>query len=192
MQVDFRRDNLFTVQTGRANVLVAAARRMPRCNGSRPGNADVMLRTLLALLILALPAGAETISGPASVIDGDTIDIHGARRGARKYGVGLLDLAYPPLQGHEGNLWSSQRKSALRPKSRRGGSAVGPREYGPPTLRSLKVRFLFLLTNAADLEVFSWCPCETYVFQRLVKNSPNPRSHQVRRISALRDRFRAV
>ena len=29
MQVDFRRDNLFTVQTGRANVLVAAARRMP-------------------------------------------------------------------------------------------------------------------------------------------------------------------
>ena len=44
-----------------------------------PDYSGGMLRTLIALLALALPASSETITGTASVIDGDTIEIHGAR-----------------------------------------------------------------------------------------------------------------
>lgn len=38
-----------------------------------------MLRTLLLLLLLASPASAAEFIGQASVIDGDTIEIHGQR-----------------------------------------------------------------------------------------------------------------
>lgn len=39
-----------------------------------------MLRPMLALLLLSGPAAAAgTISGPATVIDGDTIEVHGTR-----------------------------------------------------------------------------------------------------------------
>ncbi|BBF92142.1 thermonuclease family protein [Blastochloris tepida] len=38
-----------------------------------------MIRILLVLLVLVSPAAAEPILGRASVIDGDTIEIHGGR-----------------------------------------------------------------------------------------------------------------
>jgi endonuclease YncB( thermonuclease family) len=39
----------------------------------------IQLATLLAFLAISAPASAQTISGRASVIDGDTLDIRGSR-----------------------------------------------------------------------------------------------------------------
>ena len=54
-----------------------------------------------------------------------------------------------------------------------------------------RFRSQFLLANATDIEVHVGI-CEKYTyFQCLKDNSPSRRSHEVRRIPALRDRFRA-
>jgi len=53
------------------------------------------------------------------------------------------------------------------------------------------VRFQFHLANATGIEVFSLGDAKTAKFQILVGYSPDRRSHEVRRILALRDRFRA-
>ena len=53
------------------------------------------------------------------------------------------------------------------------------------------VRFQFHLANATGVEVFSLDVVKTDKVQMVASYSPNPRSHQARRISALRDRFRA-
>lgn len=39
----------------------------------------VLAWSAVAALLIAPPAAAETIAGRASVIDGDTIEVHGAR-----------------------------------------------------------------------------------------------------------------
>lgn len=46
--------------------------------------------------------------------------------------------------------------------------------------------------NAPEIEVLSGDALFSVPFQCLEENSPNWRSHQVQRISALRDRFRAA
>ena len=54
------------------------------------------------------------------------------------------------------------------------------------------VRFMFHLANATGVEVSSTGLGKTSIFQLLESYSPNRRSHEVRRILALRDRFRAT
>ena len=58
-------------------------------------------------------------------------------------------------------------------------------------MRLLNVRSRFLLTNAPDIEVFSWCVLKSYSFRIVASYSPNRRSHEVQRMSARGDRFRA-
>lgn len=53
------------------------------------------------------------------------------------------------------------------------------------------VRFQFHLVNATGVEVFSLDVVKTEKVQMLASYSPNPRSHQVRRISARGDHFGA-
>ena len=53
------------------------------------------------------------------------------------------------------------------------------------------VRFMFDLANATGVGVFSARLGKTSLFQMFVSYSPNPRSHEARRISVLRDRFLA-
>ncbi|QEE42203.1 thermonuclease family protein [Methylobacterium sp. WL64] len=51
-----------------------------------------MTRSMLALLLLCSPAAAAgTISGPATVIDGDTIEVHGTR--INLYGIDAPETA---------------------------------------------------------------------------------------------------
>ena len=51
-----------------------------------------MLRSTTLLLLVTLPAiSAESISGPAAVIDGDTIELHGSR--IRLYGIDAPETA---------------------------------------------------------------------------------------------------
>ena len=51
-----------------------------------------MLRSPILLLMLTLPAmSAESISGPAVVIDGDTIEVHGSQ--IRLYGIDAPEAA---------------------------------------------------------------------------------------------------
>ena len=56
-------------------------------------------------------------------------------------------------------------------------------------MRLLNVRSECLLAHATGVEVFSRELRKAILFQRLATYSPNPRSHEVQRISALRDRF---
>jgi len=60
-----------------------------------------------------------------------------------------------------------------------------------PVTAVVMVRSVFLLAVAPVVEVFSCGIKKTIQFQRFVSSAPNRRSHQVRRISSLRDRFRA-
>jgi endonuclease YncB( thermonuclease family) len=67
----------------------------------------------VAVIILALvssPASVETIAGRASVIDGDTLEIHGER-------IRILDIDAPetrqPCQDQDGAEWRCGQKAAL-------------------------------------------------------------------------------
>jgi endonuclease YncB( thermonuclease family) len=63
-----------------------------------------------ALVLMTSAANAETITGRASVIDGDTIDIHGDR-------IRILDIDAPEsrqtCQGQDGAKWRCGQKAAL-------------------------------------------------------------------------------
>lgn len=54
------------------------------------------------------------------------------------------------------------------------------------------VRFMFHLANATGVEVSGTGLRKIPIFQVLDGYSPNRRSHQVRRILTLRDRFKAT
>jgi hypothetical protein len=67
-----------------------------------------------------------------------------------------------------------------RPRTMRSGSV---------TANLAKFGFQCLFVKATGVEVLSWRAQESSPFQVLAGISPNRRSHQVQRISALRDRF---
>lgn len=65
----------------------------------------------LVLIFTTSAASADTITGRASVIDGDTIDIHGER-------IRILDIAAPETQQTctrpDGTEWHCGQEAALR------------------------------------------------------------------------------
>jgi endonuclease YncB( thermonuclease family) len=66
--------------------------------------------SFLALLLINSAASAQTIAGRASVIDGDTMDIHGAR-------IRILDIDTPesrqPCTRPDGGQWRCGQQAAL-------------------------------------------------------------------------------
>lgn len=67
------------------------------------------MRYLVVFLLLALPAHAETITGRASVIDGDTLEIHNTR--IRLHGIDAPESGQPCTR--DGKQWRCGQQAAL-------------------------------------------------------------------------------
>lgn len=67
-----------TTQRGPARV-DGASRTLTQPTSTQLARPALLLRAFLLLVLFGSPAHSETISGTATVIDGDTIDIHGNR-----------------------------------------------------------------------------------------------------------------
>lgn len=74
----------------------------------------------LALLAVASPAAAETIAGPAKIIDGDTLEIAGKR--VRLFGIDAPEAAQ--TCDHDGQKWACGQTSAERLRGLIGDSSV--------------------------------------------------------------------
>lgn len=70
------------------------------------------MRYVLALILalVALPAGAAELTGVASVIDGDTLDIHGAR--IRLHGMDAPESAQRCRRAN-GTSWACGREASF-------------------------------------------------------------------------------
>lgn len=82
------------------------------CNSRCIVTCGILRAVLICFLFLpgATGAAAETLSGRASVIDADTIEIHGER-------IRILDVDAPearqPCQGQDGSQWRCGQKASL-------------------------------------------------------------------------------
>ena len=134
-----------------AACLVGTIASPARSNGDRPPEEPGARRLLGALLVpaLALLAGSQTlpawaaemapqaVSGPATVIDGSTLEIGGRR--LRLYGIDAPDLDQTCSDGHERD-YSCGRGAAEALAARIGGESVtcAPRGADPDgTARAL-------------------------------------------------------
>lgn len=91
-----------------------------------------MIRPMLALLLLCGPAAAAgTVSGPATVIDGDTIEVQGTR--INLYGIDAPETAQR-CETANGQEYRCGSKAAQALRARIGGGAVTceRREGGVP------------------------------------------------------------
>lgn len=79
------------------------------------------LSAFLLLLCLALPAGAQTLRGPARVVDGDTLEVAGEK--VRLHGVDAPELAQTCLRAG-GAAWHCGWAAALRLEEMIGGRPV--------------------------------------------------------------------
>lgn len=81
-----------------------------------------MIRPMLALLLLCGPAAAAgTISGPATVIDGDTIEVQGTR--LHLYGIDAPETAQR-CETAKGQEYRCGREAAQALRARIGGGVV--------------------------------------------------------------------
>jgi endonuclease YncB( thermonuclease family) len=81
-----------------------------------------MIRPMLALLLLCGPAAAAgTISGPATVIDGDTIEVHGTR--IHLYGIDAPETGQS-CETAAGTEYRCGRQAERALRARIGGGAV--------------------------------------------------------------------
>lgn len=70
----------------------------------------MIVRAAVLVLLMTTPAVADTIAGRASVIDGDTLDLHGER-------IRILDIDAPESRqtctGADGAQWRCGQQAAL-------------------------------------------------------------------------------
>src|SRR5688572_22906495 len=87
------------------------------------GKIHAMQRAVLAvLLVLGLPASADDIVGRASVIDGDTLEIHGQR--IRLYGIDAPESSQN-CKRESGKLWRCGQRAALNLADYIGAGPIG-------------------------------------------------------------------
>ncbi|SDM94925.1 Endonuclease YncB, thermonuclease family [Methylobacterium phyllostachyos] len=88
-----------------------------------------MIRPTLALLLLCGPAAAAgTISGPATVIDGDTIEVQGTR--IHLYGIDAPETAQS-CETAKGLEYRCGREAAHALRARIGSAPVTCEKHGP-------------------------------------------------------------
>lgn len=79
-----------------------------------------VVSAIVIMLAAAQPAGAEDLVGRASVIDGDTIEIHGQR--IRLFGIDAVESGQHCTRN--GRPWLCGKESAFALEKRIGGSAI--------------------------------------------------------------------
>lgn len=91
--------------------------------GSLPGERvwRVFAILYMLLLVLALPAGAQTLRGPARVVDGDTLEVAGEK--VRLHGIDAPELAQTCARAN-GAAWHCGWTAALRLEEVIGGRPV--------------------------------------------------------------------
>jgi endonuclease YncB( thermonuclease family) len=114
------------------------------------------LAILAALVLLADPANAETIAGRASIIDADTLDVHGAR-------VRILDIDAPesrqPCTRPDGSEWRCGQQAALAL-----ADWIGSRPVNCETTRKDRYKRWLARCSVGGEDVALWLASQGWVF----------------------------
>jgi endonuclease YncB( thermonuclease family) len=116
------------------------------------------MRALIALLLIVVPsiAHAETIAGRASVIDGDTLEIHGER-------IRILDIDAPEsrqrCQDQDGAAWRCGQQAALAL-----ADWIGQQAVSCETTKKDRYKRWLARCSVAGNDVALWLASQGWVF----------------------------